>query len=41
VVRYAKAGAFQLDELEKVVVPLLNQAAPPEPAPPAAPPPAK
>lgn len=41
VVRYAKAGAFQLDELEKVVVPLLNQAAAPEPAPPAAPPPAK
>ena len=38
VVRYAKAGAFQLDELEKVVVPLLNQPAPPDAAPPAAPP---
>jgi cytochrome c biogenesis protein CcmG/thiol:disulfide interchange protein DsbE len=28
VVRYAKAGAFELDELEKVIVPLLNQPAP-------------
>ena len=28
VVRYAKAGAFELDELEKVIVPLLNQRAP-------------
>jgi len=29
VVRYAKAGAFQLDELEKIVVPLLNEPSPP------------
>lgn len=36
VVRYAKAGAFELDELEKVVVPLLNQPAPPDAAPAAA-----
>ena len=36
VVRYAKAGAFQIDELEKVVVPLLNQQAPADPAPAAA-----
>jgi peroxiredoxin len=40
VVRYAKAGAFTLDELEQVVVPLLNQPAPPAPAA-AAQPPAK
>jgi peroxiredoxin len=33
VVRYAKAGAFQLDELEKLVVPLLNEPAPADPAP--------
>jgi cytochrome c biogenesis protein CcmG, thiol:disulfide interchange protein DsbE len=33
VVRYAKAGAFEIDELEKVVVPLLNQPAPADPAP--------
>jgi peroxiredoxin len=36
VVRYAKAGAFTLDELEHVVVPLLNEHPPessPEPAP--------
>ncbi|WP_162875585.1 TlpA family protein disulfide reductase [Sphingomonas crusticola] len=36
VVRYAKAGAFELDELEKVIVPLLNQPAPAD-APAAAP----
>lgn len=30
VVRYAKAGAFTLEELEQIVVPLLNQPAPPE-----------
>lgn len=35
VVRYAKAGAFELDELEKVVVPLLKEDAPDDPAPPA------
>ena len=40
VVRYARAGAFQLDELEKVVVPLLNQPAPPDPAAATPPPPA-
>lgn len=28
VVRYAKAGAFTLDELERVVVPLLKEPAP-------------
>jgi peroxiredoxin len=33
VVRYAKAGAFQLDELEKLVVPLLNEPAPADPPP--------
>jgi thiol-disulfide isomerase/thioredoxin len=33
VVRYAKAGAFTLDELEHVVVPLLNQPAPPDTSP--------
>ena len=33
VVRYAKAGAFQLDELEKVVVPLLNEPVPADAAP--------
>jgi hypothetical protein len=27
-VRYAKAGAFTLDELERIVVPLLNQRVP-------------
>ncbi len=36
VVRYAKAGAFELDELERVIVPLLNQPAPPDAAPAAA-----
>ena len=43
VIRYAKAGAFELDELEKLVVPLLKED-PPEDAPPEAapsPPPAK
>jgi thiol-disulfide isomerase/thioredoxin len=29
VIRYAKAGAFTLDELHGVLVPLLNEAAPP------------
>jgi hypothetical protein len=33
VVRYAKAGAFELDELEKVVVPLLKEPEPDDPAP--------
>lgn len=33
VVRYAKAGAFELDELEKVVVPLLKEDAPDDAAP--------
>lgn len=32
VVRYAKAGAFDLDELDAVVRPLLNEPAPPDPA---------
>lgn len=32
VVRYAKAGAFELDELERIVVPLLNQPPPPDAA---------
>jgi peroxiredoxin len=35
VVRYAKSGAFQLDELEKVVVPLLKEDAPDDTATPA------
>ena len=35
-VRYAKAGAFDLDELNRLLVPLLKEPAPPEmPAPPA------
>jgi len=29
VVRYAKAGAFDLDDLNRVLIPLLNEAAPP------------
>jgi hypothetical protein len=33
VVRYAKAGAFEIDELEKVIVPLLKEDAPPDTAP--------
>ena len=33
VVRYAKAGAFELDELEKIVVPLLKEDAPDDAAP--------
>ncbi len=31
VVRYAQSGAFTIDELERVVVPLLEQAAPADP----------
>ena len=43
VVRYAKAGAFEIDELEKVIVPLLKEDAPDDAAAqtPPAPPPAK
>lgn len=33
VVRYAKAGAFQLEDLEKVVLPLLNEPRPADGAP--------
>jgi len=33
VVRYAKAGAFEIDELEKVIVPLLREEAPADPTP--------
>jgi len=43
VVRYAKAGAFEIDELEKLVVPLLKEDAPDDTAPqdPPSTPPAK
>ena len=34
VVRYAKAGAFDVDELEKVIVPLLKEEAPDDATPP-------
>ena len=34
VVRYAKAGAFDIDELEKVIVPLLKEEAPDDATPP-------
>jgi cytochrome c biogenesis protein CcmG, thiol:disulfide interchange protein DsbE len=37
VVRYAKAGAFDLDSLNEVLVPLLNEPAPPDAAAPTAP----
>ena len=30
VLRYAQAGAFRLDELNRVLVPLLNEPAPPQ-----------
>ena len=33
VVRYAKAGAFEIDELDALIRPLLNEPAPPDPAP--------
>lgn len=31
-VRYAKAGAFEIDELDALIRPLLNEPAPPDPA---------
>jgi hypothetical protein len=32
VLRYAKSGAFDLDKLNELLVPLLNERAPPPPA---------
>jgi hypothetical protein len=29
IVRYAKAGAFDLDDLNRILIPLLNEPAPP------------